>query len=134
MSRTGAPRSRSSLLSRRVATTSALVDADELLEVTLHGIRIAWLNFAGIASELLLAAPLPQQVPELVQRHLDHAQLLGVMVGALLHFLFLGNELRDPVDQVAVVHVVLPSQLASVSVVPVTSGAVSKVTAAPRPR
>ena len=67
------------------------------------------MRLLGIPAELLLAAALAQQVPELVERDLDLAELAPDRARDRLQLLLLGDEVSDPVDQVAVVHFVLLS-------------------------
>ena len=51
----------------------------DLLQVTLDGLRVALVHDARVLAELLLAAALPQQVPELVERDLELAELGGIV-------------------------------------------------------
>ena len=68
------------------------------------------LRHVGITSELFLATALTEEVPELVEGHLYLAQLGRVVIRTLLQCLLLGDELCDPLDQVAVVHFASPIQ------------------------
>ena len=58
----------------------------------------------AIAAEFLLAAAAPEQVPELIEGHLDLPELGRIVIQRPLQLLLLGDELGDSLDQVAVVH------------------------------
>src|SRR5262249_32756691 len=89
---------------RRPVRDGAATANGRLLDVALDRLRGAWLRVGRSAAELLLAAALPQEVPQLVERHLDVAQLSRIVIGYLLQPLFLGDEARDAGDQFLVVH------------------------------
>src|SRR5215207_9748569 len=81
-----------------------------LLLVALHDLGRAHLGLVGIVAHLATGPPLAEQIPALVERHLDVAQpRRRVRFGALitqaaLELVLLVDQRTDPLDHICVVH------------------------------
>src|SRR5262245_24871299 len=98
----------------RVAQLSELPGTRDSAGVAFDRLLVAQLRALGILAELAPRAALAQQVPALVERHLDALQPLAVRIGRLASCLaleervLLARQLIDPIGYVPVVHDVSP--------------------------
>src|SRR5262245_58278129 len=137
-SRTAASRSSARSRSRRTAAVSscaspmsvtrAIVANRSLLLVALDDLGVADMGRFGVLSGLSQRAPLPEQVPALVEADLELLQpvvlvrVQPTLADAVVELVLLGDELLDLLVDLCVVHLVRMPQANSVAVCPVVMG------------